>query len=752
MGSHTRATPTTSTGIGEITMSTPTARVADRRLTVDDLSPDQREVYNAICNWCNGANPPMDMSNGNLLTCGGFAGCLSGDTIVNYNRGSRINVRPITMRDLYLKFNGFIGSGRGAAQRWVDLTMPTFMPSVWPDNTVARNRVVAVFESGVKPVVRVDFNDGQHLVLTVDHPIATPNGEFVEAGALVVGNKVLAQGSMKCAEGKGRRPINMRPPRIIVNTKYHPGPIKTVVCNGVEYDYVRVARARLVVEAAMNDISYEEFVHALKHNAGASEKFKYLPTGRVVDVHHVDEDTLNDDISNLEVLPHAEHARLHGGENERHFRKNYFREVKVTRIRKAGEEMTYDVQMEPPANNFVANGIFVHNTGKSSILGVFAAETDLQVAYVSFTGRASSVLGRKLKACGAVTTDKTFTNSQRILEGRFGHLFSEDATASFCGTLHRLLYRPLINEKTDELLGWSRRESLDRQYDLIVVDEASMISDEILLDLKTHQIPILAVGDHGQLPPVAASGDLMQNPMLRLEKIHRQAESNPIIALSKVIRETGQLDKSLADGKRIRFALKSDLQLVLEAAYECDKPIDVGVLCWTNKVRVRLNGAARKAQGFTGPPRKGEVVICLRNKPPVYNGMRGLLMKDAVEWDSKGGPNFGLQPWHLNARIEFAEEGIEANDYTLCAPQFMRETSFKDLEELQARGISVERVSDAGSLFDFGYALTGHKAQGSQFDHVIIYLDRPQKPWDDDYKRWIYTCCTRASERLTILL
>jgi exodeoxyribonuclease V len=393
--------------------------------------------------------------------------------------------------------------------------------------------------------------------------------------------------------------------------------------------------------------------------------------------------------------------------------------------------------------------------GKSSLLGVFASTTKLQVAYVSFTGRASSVLGRKLKACGAVTTDKTFTNSQRILEGRFGHLFSEDPTASFCGTLHRLLYRPLINERTDELLGWSRRESLDRQYDLLVVDEASQVSDEMLTDLKQHGIPILAVGDHGQLPPVAASGDLMQNPMLRLEKIHRQAESNPIIKLSKVIRETGKLDQSLADGKRIRFALKSDLPLILEAAYERDKPIDVGVLCWTNKVRVRLNGAARKAQGFTGPPRKGEVVICLRNKPPVYNGMRGLLVKDALEAPDflRVGVAWGhLAPWHLQARIEFADEGIAANDYTLCAPQFMRETSFKDLEELQARGISVERVSDAGFLADFGYALTVHKSQGSQFDHVIFYLDRPVKPWDSDWKKFAYTAITRASERLTILI
>jgi exodeoxyribonuclease-5 len=182
--------------------------------------------------------------------------------------------------------------------------------------------------------------------------------------------------------------------------------------------------------------------------------------------------------------------------------------------------------------------------GKSSLLGVFAAETKLRVAYCAFTGRAASVLQRKLRAagCNAAVT-----------------------------TIHRLIYLPVIDSKTEEVLGWKKRQHLDG-IDLIVIDEASMVSGKMLDDLKIYGKPILAVGDHGQLPPVMDSGDLMKNPDLRLEKIHRQAESSPIIQFSKVVRETGCLDRRLADGDKIRFASRRDIESVLADAYRFVDP------------------------------------------------------------------------------------------------------------------------------------------------------------------------------------
>jgi exodeoxyribonuclease-5 len=382
-------------------------------------------------------------------------------------------------------------------------------------------------------------------------------------------------------------------------------------------------------------------------------------------------------------------------------------------------------------------------TGKTSLLGVFAAETKALVAYVTYTGRASSVLHRKLKASGAKTT-----TLQRPSENAGFNEKYHDSTLpyrggpSFVGTIHRLLYAPIIN-KHEELVGWRRRASLDRAYDLIVVDEASMVGDQLLEDLALHDVPILAVGDHGQLPPVMASGELMKRPELRLEKIHRQAEKNPIIALSKVIREDGFLDEDLADGKHIRFRPKEKVKAVLRKAYTRYSPLEVGLICHTNRKRIQLNMAARAALRHKGSPEKDEIVICLKNDPPVFNGMRGILAKDGIVGEEC--------PWLLTCAVQFPDEKVETGDIEMCSATFNRERMFESIEEIQALGIPIHKFGEAGFPYDFGYAMTCHKAQGSQFKHAILYLDRRPDPNSEDWRRYAYTAVTRASERLTVL-
>jgi len=719
--------------------------MVDRKLSPADLSEDQKEVFDAIMDWTRGevgmATPkgwdPKGEVTG-LLRVGGYAGCLSGDTIVNYNRGSRLNYRKITLKDLYLKFNGFSGSGRGAACRWVDLTMPTYLLSLWPNGLVSGNRVVAVFESGLKPTLRLDFSNGEHLVLTEDHPVATPGQEYIKAGELHKGDLVLARTGTRTPKGGKGRDLDARPPRVIVNTKYHQrGSVKYVTCNGVTYRYMRVARARFV-EAAMNNISYDEYVHALKHNEGASKKFKYLSGD--VDVHHMDEDTLNDDITNLEVLPSGEHARIHGREEGAlRLQQHALEEVKITKITKAGTVMTYDVQMEPPANNFAANNIFVHNSGKSTLLGVLASTWDLQVAFCSFTGRASSILERKLKACGVKTTSAPFMDPEKMAKSRFAHLFSSDPSASYCGTIHRLLYRPVINSR-DELVGFAKRDRLDRDYDLVVIDEASMVGDDMLEDLRRHGVPILAVGDHGQLPPVQASGSLMQDPDLRLEKIHRQAAGSPIIQLAHWIREGNRFGSFKGWDKNVRKLSKTKVDEVLTD--DAVGGLSRGILCWTNKNRCILNSKARRALGRKGKPSAGEILIALKNDPPVFNGMRGVLVSDVEK---------GSREWTMRGKIEFPDEGLAPASYEMAVMQFMRERTLGNVDEVNEEfGLNLHSAKDLSGLFDFGYCLTTHKSQGSQFDHAIVYCDMPEKG-DEMTRRYYYTAVTRASRSLSVL-
>lgn len=384
-------------------------------------------------------------------------------------------------------------------------------------------------------------------------------------------------------------------------------------------------------------------------------------------------------------------------------------------------------------------------TGKSTLLGLFASETRLKVAYICITGRASSVLGTKLRAAGVQTTERSQTSNEKRLSGRWSHLFyspfSEESQRPFCNTVHKLIYKPFFDDETEELKGWIKREILDRDYGLIVIDEASMVPTHIVEDILRHGVPILAVGDHGQLPPVMGDGSLMQNPDLRLEKIHRQAEGNPIIQLSRVLREEGRFDRSLADGHRVQFGRRNDFTHVT------DTSLDTAILCWRNKTRVYVNRTIRLRRGLKGAhPRAGEPIIALRNYPPVYNGMRGVIVKDTEEE-----PPFKDKPWLLPAVLEFPDEDLPPEEHIICRQQFHQERTFQSIDDLSAAGVRVFAMSQAGKFFDFGYALTIHKSQGSQFRHAIVVVDWKQDPSNDLFRRLAYTAVTRASERLTVL-
>lgn len=316
----------------------------------------------------------------------GVPGCLTGDTIVDYKRGARSSSRPITLENLYKKFNGLPTSTRP----WVDLTLPTFLHSLGPDGEVFYNRIISVVDAGMKKVICLTFSDGSSLRLTADHPVCTPGGRFERADSLAPGDAVLARGSMMPVKGEGRR-LDARPPRRIVNVKHHPhGAYKCVEDEGNTYEYTRLPRARLVIEAHMNGLEYDEFVHILNYNRKVARTLRYLDP--LYEVHHVDEDTMNDELSNLMVLHKAEHAREHG--KSENFNVEYVREVTVVGVDAVpGLVQTYDVQMDIPANNFVANGIIVHNTGKSLIAKAIASTLQVPLLRLDFGRVFSKFIG-----------------------------------------------------------------------------------------------------------------------------------------------------------------------------------------------------------------------------------------------------------------------------------------------------------------------------------------------------------------------
>lgn len=360
-------------------------------------------------------------------------------------------------------------------------------------------------------------------------------------------------------------------------------------------------------------------------------------------------------------------------------------------------------------------------TGKSTLVSVFARlHRSQRIGFCAFTGKAANVLKNKLRDAGV-------------------------DNPSFVGTVHRMMYTTRTDASGRPV--WQRNEELD--FDLIIVDEASMISEQIFNDMLSYQIPILAVGDHGQLSPIGEKFNLMQDPMLKLENIHRQAEGSPIISLSKYIREEGELPDRYEANEFVRFVHPQEMRRRLEDLYhrDLDGPAlsNIAILCYTNKKRRMANNLVREMRWGAKEdedPRAGDLLICLRNHGSIlFNGMRSRIQ--AVH------ENKDLWYW---SHVVFDADDMEMKG-NMFRPQFNRNTTISYFDEVKDYGFPEKGWTKAmGLLFDYGYCLTVHKSQGSSFKNVFMLYERPNMVDRDEFRRWLYTSVTRSSEQLSIVI
>lgn len=369
-------------------------------------------------------------------------------------------------------------------------------------------------------------------------------------------------------------------------------------------------------------------------------------------------------------------------------------------------------------------------TGKTTCLGVFRqflnqSLPDWNVAFASYTGKAARVLHQSLKQSKA--------------------LYKDDHV----GTLHSLLYAPVVGDN-QQIVSWERKKSIP--YNLIVIDEASMVDYQLWQDVRAFGIPIIAVGDHGQLPPIHGSFNLMERPVLKLEAIHRQAADNPIIQLSLQARTTGVIEPG-SYGTGVKKFSREDYQAQEFVDGQMQQfSTDMLVLCGYNHTRVQLNNAIRLAQGFESPdPQPKDRVICLRNNrdKDIYNGMLGTIQHITQESDQ----------WY------YAEITLDAEEHLysgyIAIDQFnAKQTLEREQLVLQADLVGPQpeetkkkkvKTLPLGDVFDFGYAITVHKAQGSQAKKVLLFEERFKQMDDAMWKRWLYTAVTRAESELYII-
>lgn len=350
-------------------------------------------------------------------------------------------------------------------------------------------------------------------------------------------------------------------------------------------------------------------------------------------------------------------------------------------------------------------------TGKTTLIAHLRNELDrldpgLKVGFVSYTGKAARVLSGMLRKGGTQRRQDTVS------------------------TIHALIYTPVVNNR-EEIVGWKQKDTIDRK--LIIIDEASMIDEKIWQHLVSYGVPMVVVGDHGQLPPIRGNFNLMKKPNLTLTRIHRQAAKNPIIALSVQARLEGKIQEGRYGKSVVKFGA-SDPQAYEEMQEMLNNYTKhMLILCGYNRTRNRLNAHIRQALGFDlDEPVAGDRVICLRNnhKARIYNGMLGTIRDIARKNDAV-----------YEAEILFDGED---DTYTghIAAEQFGAESA---LNFTDAR-----RRYQAVDLFDYGYAITVHKAQGSQAKRVMLFEERFTKMDDEQWARWLYTAVTRAEEELYI--
>ncbi|WP_299671725.1 AAA family ATPase [uncultured Roseobacter sp.] len=340
-------------------------------------------------------------------------------------------------------------------------------------------------------------------------------------------------------------------------------------------------------------------------------------------------------------------------------------------------------------------------TGKSTSAQAIVSATEAAPCYGAYTGKAAAVM-RKHGCEGAATLHSLIYEPRQRPDGGFDFEVNKDGPLSEC--------------------------------DLIVVDEVSMVDRDIGEDLLSFKKPLLVLGDPEQLPPPNDKGGYFTqaDPDVFLTEIHRQAEGDPIVRLATEAR----LGRSLPMGwmGKSRVVRRSDMTGVemMNNMVDHDQ-----VISGKRDTRAAMNSNMRRKLGFQGLyPLTGERLVCRRNNRDlgIYNGGSFTVMSDAKEvLDEEKGETF----LHFLVRSEDEPDLLlEVKVHPCHFPGGGDKPHWKTL-----RG---------SEEFEYGYALTCHLSQGSQWPSVLIKDE--SHVFGQDAKRWLYTAITRASEQVTVVI
>ena len=366
-----------------------------------------------------------------------------------------------------------------------------------------------------------------------------------------------------------------------------------------------------------------------------------------------------------------------------------------------------------------------------------------------YAGAGKSTLVRfiieELKTYGVKETDVCFA----CFTGKAAQVLLKKGNKNVI-TLHKLLYKSIPKESG----GFVRIPNPSIPYKIVVVDEVSMAPKTLMDLLFKHDVYVICLGDPFQLPPVDKKEDnhLLDAPHIFLDEIMRQAQESEIIQLSMAIRENRPIE--VFQGKEVQILNKEEL--------------NTGMLTWadqilvaTNATRVSINTQMRKLLNFGEKPQDGDKIICLRNywdcfsdnEEPLVNGTIGILKNSFLtkrylprivkstdglsHIDLIMGDFISDSGMYFHS-LEMDKKMIDTGEFSLdwkTVYQLNRNPKTRDIPPLE---------------FTYGYAITCHKAQGSEWDKVLVIEEK--FPFDKiEHARWLYTAVTRSSEKLVLV-
>lgn len=293
-------------------------------------------------------------------------------------------------------------------------------------------------------------------------------------------------------------------------------------------------------------------------------------------------------------------------------------------------------------------------------------------------------------------------------------------------TIHSLIYKAIKDSKGNVTFVLRSVKEVAGSLDMIVVDEVGMVNDEMLKKIEHFGVRVITLGDNAQLDPIEGKCSALDNPHFMLTEIHRTAADSPIVQVATLARQ----GKFINFGKYGNDVIKVDFDKLSDSTLSRVDQVIVG----RRKTKDDLNHIIRRAKGFTSHlPEKGDRLICVKNnhQKGLYNGLHGVCLDTVQESDL----NIEGQSMLLNF------EDLDGNDHfdLRC-----RLNIFEDFETKIDK-----RKEWAMEAFEFAYAQTCHKLQGSSAPNVLVcefdtFGDANAR------RKWLYTALTRAEKKLII--